>query len=290
MKSPFEAVDKFKATASVCWLCEFLGISRSSYYAWRRFEPSARALGDSELTAKVRAVYHERSGRYGSPRVWGELRARGEKVSRKRVERVMRDEGIRGTFRRRFVRTTDSEHRHPVAPNLLERNFKVTAPNRVWVGDITYVWTSEGWCCLAVLIDLYSRKVVGWALSRRLTRELALRALRMALVTRKPMRGLIHHTDRGCQYASHEYRGVLSAAGSRQSMSRAGDCWDNAVSESFFASLKKELIHRESFATRTEVYDALSNYIDNYLNARRRHSTIGYAIPNQFEQAHQLAA
>lgn len=260
MKSSFEVVDKFKAEATVGRLCEFLGISRSSYYAWQRYEPSARELAGSELTAKVRAVYHEHHGRYGSPRVWGELKARGEKVSRKRVERLMRQEGIRGTFRRRFRRTTDSEHRHPLAPNLLERKFRVDAPNRVWVGDITYVWTNEGWCYLAVLIDLYSRKVVGWSLSRRLTRDLALRALRMALVTRSPKRGLVHHTDRGCQYASHEYRGVLMDAGIRQSMSRAGNCWDNAVSESFFASLKKELIHRDSFATRTELYDALSHY------------------------------
>lgn len=291
MTSPFEAVDKFKATMSVCRLCDSFGVSRSSYYAWCKYEPSKRALAESELTAKVRAIHSEHNGRYGSPRIFKELKARGEKVGRKRVERLMRKQGIRGTFRRRFRRTTNSKHKHPVAPNLLERNFKVDAPNRVWVGDITYVWTNEGWCYLAVLIDLYSRKVVGWSLSRRLTRELALRALRMALVIRNPPPGLIQHTDRGCQYASHEYRQVLAAAGIQQSMSRVGDCWDNAVSESFFASIKKELIHRESYATRTEAYDAISDYVDNYFNARRRHSAIGYAIPNQLEhQATQLAA
>lgn len=289
--SPFEAIDKFKAKMSVRRLCDSFGVSPSSYYAWRKYEPSKRALDDAQLTAKVRAIYHEHNGRYGSPRVFKELKTRGEKVSRKRVERLMRQHGIRGTFRRRFRRTTDSQHKHPVAPNLLERNFKVNAPNRVWVGDITYVWTNEGWSYLAVLIDLYSRKVIGWALSNRLTRDLALRALRMALVTRQPPAGLIHHTDRGCQYASHEYRQVLANAGIRQSMSRVGDCWDNAVSESFFASIKKELIHRESYATRTEAYDAISEYIDNYFNARRRHSAIGYAIPNQLErEATQLAA
>lgn len=289
--SPLEVIDKFKATISVRRLCDSLGVSPSSYYAWRKYEPSKRDLADAQMAAKVRAIYHEHRGRYGSPRVFNELKSRGEKVSRKRIERLMRQEGICGTFRRRFRRTTNSQHKHPVAPNLLERHFEVDTPNRVWVGDITYVWTNEGWSYLAVLIDLYSRKVIGWALSKRLTRDLALQALRKALVTRQPPPGLIHHTDRGCQYASHEYRQVLAAAGIQQSMSRVGDCWDNAVSESFFASIKKELIHRETYATRTEAYDAIGDYIDNYFNARRRHSTIGYAIPNQFEQeATQLAA
>jgi transposase InsO family protein len=223
--------------------------------------------------------------------VHAELVARGETIGENRVARLMRNQGISAVPRRRFKRTTDSEHKHPVAPNLLERNFTADARDKVWAGDITYVWTTEGWAYLAVLIDLYSRKVVGWALGKTLSRDLAIRALRMALITRRPPPGLIHHTDRGSQYASREYRHILATNGVRQSMSRAGNCWDNAVSESFFATLKKELVHGELYATRTEAYDSVAEYIDNYYNARRRHSAIDYQIPNVLETRYaRLAA
>ncbi len=284
MSSPFEVVDKIKATMSVQRLCDALGVSRSSYYASRKRAPSARAVWEASLRTRVRAIHAEHRGRYGSPRIHAELKAQGVRVSRNRVERIMRVEGIRAKTRRPFKRTTDSEHRLPIAPNLLAQNFLASGPNQVWAGDITYVWCAEGWCYVAVLLDLYARKVIGWAVGRRMNRALPLRALRMAVTTRKPPRGLIHHTDRGSQYASHEYRAELNSVGARQSMSRAGNCWDNAVSETFFATLKKELIHMRTFATATEVYDALADYIDNYYNARRRHSTIGYAIPNELDR------
>ena len=204
----------------------------------------------------------------------------------------MRKNRISGLQKRRWKRTTDSRHKLPVAENLLDRNFKADAPNQVWVGDITYVWTTEGWAYVAVIIDLFSRKVVGWAMRKTLNRELAIAALTKALMMRKPPERLLHHTDRGCQYASREYRRHLAAHGLVQSMSRAGNCYDNAVSESFFASLKKELIHRVSFATRTEAYDAIADYIDNFYNLIRRHSALDYRSPAEHESSSvaQLAA
>lgn len=280
---PYETIHAEKAHHPVHRLCEALSVSRSGYYAWVRAEPSERARQNEALLARIRAIHREHKGRYGSPRVHRDLRAEGECVGRGRVERLMRKSGIMARPARRFKRTTDSEHKLPVAPNRLERHFKSDAPNRAWVGDITYVWTTEGWSYLAVLLDLYSRKVVGWALGKTLSRDLAIRALERALVLRRPPPGLVHHTDRGSQYASRDYQRVLRQNGCLPSMSRAGDCWDNAVSESFFATLKKELVHGVLFATRTEAYDAIGDYIDNYYNARRRHSSIDYQIPNVLE-------
>jgi len=211
------------------------------------------------------------------------LRDQGHKAGKHRVARLMRENGIQARTKRKFRRTTDSEHKSPVSPNLLAQRFFTTAPNQVWVGDITYIWTQEGWAYLAVLLDLYSRRVVGWALRKSLHRELALAALEMAITNRRPKRGLIHHTDRGSQYASADYRKVLRRHDFRSSMSAAGACWDNAVAESFFATLKKELVHRCIFQTRTEAYDAISHYIENYYNATRRHSTNNYITPVAFE-------
>ena len=203
----------------------------------------------------------------------------------------MRKNGIQSRPRLRYRRATEPTDSLPPAPNVLNRNFKTHAPNEAWVGDITYIWTTEGWAYLAVLIDLYSRKVVGWALDNSLSRELPLAALRMAVVTRRPPPGLVHHTDRGCQYTSGDYRAALDAQGLVCSMSRRGNCWDNAVSESFFATLKKELSDNMNYVTRTEAYDSISDYIDNYYNARRRHSTNEYQSPNAKEfQAVKLAA
>jgi len=204
----------------------------------------------------------------------------------------MRENGLRARPRRRFRRTTESGHKLPVAPNLLERHFTSSAPNEAWVGDITYIWTAEGWAYLAVLLDLYSRRVVGWALRKTLTRDLAVSTLTHALARRRPPPGLVHHTDRGCQYASGEYRRLLTKHGAACSMSAAGDCWDNAVAESFFATLKKELVHGCAFETRSEAYDIISDYIENYYNAKRRHSAAGNLSPINFELAYsrQLAA
>jgi putative transposase len=290
--SPYELVDSEKAAFPVAVLCEAVGVSRSAYYAWRRSKPSARQQANERLVAEIRAIHVENEARYGSPRMLDELRDRGHEIGKHRVARLMRENGLWARVRRRFRHTTDSRHKLPIAPNLLGQRFTATAPNQAWVGDITYIWTAEGWCYLAVLIDLYSRRVVGWALRKSLNRELAIAALLHALTCRKPPPGLVQHTDRGCQYASYEYRALLDEHGLRCSMSAAGNCYDNAVAESFFATLKKELVHGCAFETRSEAYDAISDYIENYYNAKRRHSAAGNQSPINFELAHsaQLAA
>jgi transposase InsO family protein len=290
--SPYELVDSEKAAFPVGVLCEAVGVSRSAFYAWKKSMPSKRKLANERLLAEIRAIHVEHEARYGSPRMRDELRDRGHDVGKHRVARLMRENGIWARIRRRFRHTTDSRHKLPIAPNLLGQRFTATAPNQAWVGDITYIWTAEGWAYLAVLLDLYSRRVVGWALRNSLSRELAVSALQHALTTRKPPPGLVHHTDRGSQYASGDYRQLLARHGAAASMSAAGNCYDNAVAESFFATLKKELVHRCSFETRSEAYDAISRYIENYYNAKRRHSAAGNQSPINFELANagQLAA
>jgi putative transposase len=283
--SPYELVDSEKAAFPVTALCEAVGVSRSAYYAWSRSGPSERELANERLLAEIRAIHVENEARYGSPRIRDELRDRGHEVGKHRVARLMRENGIWARIRRRFRHTTDSRHKLPIAPNLLGQNFTATAPNQAWVGDITYIWTAEGWAYLAVLLDLYSRRVVGWALRKSLSRELAVSALKHALTRRRPPPGLVHHTDRGSQYASQEYRGVLQRHGATCSMSAAGNCYDNAVAESFFATLKKELVHGCAFETRSEAYDAISDYIENYYNPKRRHSAVGNVSPIKFELA-----
>ena len=283
--SPYELVDSEKAAFPVTALCEAVGVSRSAYYAWCRSGPSERELANERLLAEIRAIHVENEARYGSPRIRDELRERGHEVGKHRVARLMRENGIWGRIRRRFRHTTDSRHKLPIAPNLLGQNFTATAPNQAWVGDITYIWTAEGWAYLAVLLDLYSRRVVGWALRKSLNRELAVSALQHALTCRKPPLGLVHHTDRGSQYASQEYRDLLARHGAACSMSAAGNCYDNAVAESFFATLKKELVHGCAFETRSEAYDAISDYIENYYNPKRRHSAVGNVSPINFELA-----
>ena len=269
-------------------MCRVLGVSRSGYYAWEARKPSERAREDEAIGAEIRAVHAKSRGRYGSPRVHAALRAKGRRVARKRVERLMREAGLRARRKRRFRRTTDSAHSLPLAPNLLARDFTASAPNRAWVGDITYLWTAQGWLYLAVLIDLFSRRVVGWALSERIDEQLALDALNMALHTRRPPRGLVHHTDRGSQYASRAYRAVLRAAGIRRSMSRKGDCWDNAVAESFFAALKEELVEDVETLTRAEARKVVFEYIESFYNRERLHSTNAYTSPVNFEVATEM--
>lgn len=281
----FEFINAEKAHYSITELCENLDVSRSGFHKWRTSSPSQRRREDERLGAEIRAIHQRTRERYGSPRVHAELRAQGRKVSRKRVARLMSENGLRGVCRRRFRRTTDSSHSHPIAPNLLSQNFTAADPDQVWVGDITYIWTLEGWAYLAVLLDLCSRRVIGWALRASLSRELALAALRKALRMKGDVvRGAIHHTDRGSQYASNEYRRILVANGLRQSMSASGNCFDNAVAESFFATLKKELVHRYVFATRTEAYDAIAEYIESFYNSERRHSALDYATPLEHER------
>lgn len=279
----FEFIHEEKADFPLNVLCSALQVSRSGYYAWAERGPSARARRDEQLSTRIRAIHGEHKERYGSPRIHAELAADGEQVGRKRVARLMRENGLRARPKRHFKQTTDSGHKHPVAPNVLEQQFTTNRPNEAWVGDITYLWTLEGWAYLAVLIDLYSRRVVGWALRKSLSRELAIAALSKALLQRRPEPGLIHHTDRGCQYASGDYQALLEHSGIVCSMSKAGCCWDNAVAESFFGTLKKELVHGCLFVTRTEAYDAISDYIENYYNPKRRHSANGFVSPNEFE-------
>jgi putative transposase len=280
----FAFISAEKAQYSVSLLCSVLEVSRSGYYAWCTRPPSQRAIDDRELAEDIRNIHDSSKQRYGSPRIHEELAANDTRVGRKRVARLMKENGLNARIKRRFVKTTDSKHDFPIAPNLLQRDFTADAPNEVWVGDITYLDTREGWLYLAVLIDLYSRRVVGWAMSERIDTALAMNALNMALARRNPRRGLIHHTDRGCQYASHEYRRQLRGIGAVCSMSRKGDCWDNAVAESFFASLRKELTNRVVFLSRDAARSNVFEYIEAFYNRVRRHSTINYQSPNNFER------
>jgi transposase InsO family protein len=270
-------------------MCKLLGVSTAGYYAWLKRAESERAVKDRELLGLIHAVHEASRETYGSPRVHEELREQGVRVGRKRVERLMREEQLEGRQKAAFRKTTDSNHAFPVAPNLLEREFNVQAPDRAWVADITYLWTAQGWLYLAVIIDLYSRRVVGWALQDSMHVGLVLDALRMALSDRRPARGLVHHSDRGSQYASGDHRALLLAWGAECSMSRKGDCWDNAVAESFFSTLKRELEGRwtEKAAARLAVFE----YIEVFYNRKRRHSHNGYKSPVDFEEsARQLAA
>ncbi len=281
----FELMDAQKALFPVKFMCQQLGVSRSGYYAWRGRPESARRVADRVLAEDVTRVHHASRRTYGSPRVHAELRARGQRVSRKRVVRLMREQGLAARRRRRYVATTDSRHRQPVAPNVLARDFSPARPNTTWATDITYVGTREGWLYLAVVLDLYSRRVVGWSMSDSIDRHLVLSALDMALEGRHPPRGLVHHSDRGSQYASEDYRSALEARGIECSMSRKGNCWDNAVVESFFSTLKQELVYTTDFNTRAQARLALFEYIEAFYNRQRRHSTLGYVSPVQFELA-----
>ena len=271
-------------------MCELLGVSRGGYCAWAGRAESARAADDRTLAAEIRAAYEASRGRYGSPRVHAELRARGRRIGRKRVARLMRGMGLAARRRRRFRRTTDSRHAFPIAPNLLERNFTAEAPDRVWLADLTYIWTAQGWLYLAAVLDLYTHRVVGWAMADHLRHELTLAALDMAIVRQRPAPGLVHHADRGVQYAAHGYRARLRRHGMVCSMSRKGDCWDNAPMESFFATLKGELVEAAEYDTRDEARADLFQYIEGFYNRRRLHSGLGYLTPEQKAAAFQSAA
>lgn len=288
--SPFELIRAEAANSSIQRLCRLLEVSRSGYYDYlaRREQPAAPR--HDRLVALIRAIHAACEGAYGVRRMHRELVEAGENVSRKLVRKLMREHGIRSVHTPRFHKTTDSNHGLGFAPNLLSQDFTTTAPDRVWVGDITYIWTAEGWTYLAVLLDLYSRRVVGWAMADTPHTELPLRALQRALEARGPMPGLIHHSDRGSQYAAHEYRRLLAKWQVSQSMSSTGNCYDNAVAESFFASLKKERLHHMVFATRTEAYDAVQQYIDGFYNPTRRRSLLGYVSPMLYERLETHAA
>jgi putative transposase len=287
----FMLVDVEKAQYPVEVLCAVLGVSPSGYYAWKRRAPSPRSRQDAQLAVDVAAAHNKSGKRYGSPRVHRALRKRGVRVGKKRVERLMRERGIVGRQKRRFRRTTNSNHPHPIAPNVVGREFEPKAPNAVWAGDVTYIATGEGWSYLAVLLDLYSRRVVGWAMSPTNDTNLALAALRRAVAGRHVVpAGLVHHTDRGSPYASAEYRDALDSYAMVASMSRTGDCWDNAVAESFFATLRAELVDHETYATRDAAERAIDQYIEGFYNAERLHSHLDYLSPIEFELKAHVAA
>jgi putative transposase len=280
----FRFIEDRRADYPVTVLCDVLGVSPAGYYAWRSRPESERSAANRELVEDIRRVHRDTRGRYGSPRIHVELKAQGRGVSRGRIERLMRHHGIRAIMARpRRVRTTDSRHGLPIAPNLIERNFFAAAPNRIWLADITYVETDQGWLYLAAVMDLYSRKVVGWAMADHLRAELPLAALSMAISAQRPGCGLIHHSDRGVQYASEDYRNAIRSAGFKVSMSRKADCYDNAPMESFFHTLKTELVHHRQYATRQQAERDIFAYIEGFYNRTRRHSAIGYISPIEME-------
>jgi putative transposase len=264
-------------------MCRVLHVSRAGFYAWLRRPPSARALGDQRLRVAIRAIHAESQRSYGSPRVHRELRAQQLRCSRKRVVRLMRAEGLRAKRSQRYRATTQVVASRPAAPNVLARQFQPGRLNRVWVGDLTACWTVEGWLYVAVLLDLGSRRVVGWAASALADQALTLTALQRALVVRRPAPGLLHHSDRGTHYTGAGYQAALAAHGLTPSMSRVGECWDNAVAESFFATLKTELVADARWPTRAAATTAIGRYIEGWYNPRRRHSTLAYLSPVEYE-------
>ncbi len=282
----FRFIAAEKANYPVRVLCRILQVARSGFYAWLRRRPSRRAEANQQLRVVIRAAHQQSRGTYGSPRVQRELNAQGIEAGRNRVARQMRAMGLVARRRKRFRRTTDSSHDRPVAGDLLKRKFAVERPNQAWVTNITYLWTREGWLYLAVVLDLFARRVVGWAMAEHLRTSLVLEALHTALGRRRPEPGLVHHSDRGCQYASDAYRTALARHGILCSMSRKGNCWDNAVAESFFSTLKVELVHRCTWVDRPTARLAVAEYIECFYNAERRHSTLGYRSPAEYERLH----
>ncbi len=267
-------------------MCDLLSVSRSGYYEWRGRPTPPRTKADESLLRAIRRIYHEHKGRAGSPRITWALRHEGRRVGKNRVARLMRQNALRAKAARKYKATTHSDHNLPVAPNLLNQDFSAQRPNQKWVADITYLATDEGWLYLAVVLDLYTRKVVGWAMSERMTAKLTCDALRMALWRCKRPQGVIVHSDRGSQYCAHDYRRLLKTHGLIASMSKKGDCYDNAAMESWNHSLKVEAIHEERFSTRQEAKNQVFEYIEIYYNRKRLHSGLGYLSPEAFEQRH----
>lgn len=276
-------IDAHRQSFALSELGETLAVSVSGYRAWKRGGTADRlGLTDDQLLVLLQSIQAEVKGAYGSPRMVRELRARGFRVSKARVERLMREHGLRARHKRRYKATTDSRHSLPVAENLLARDFAPSGPNQVWSADITYLWTDEGWLYLAIVLDLFNREVVGWSLKPRLTADLVVDALTMAWFRRQPAPGLIHHSDRGSQYASQAFQETLAAYGMLGSMSRKGNCWDNAPTESWFNSFKNERVFGERFATREAMKATAVEYIEVFYNRRRLHSTLGYTSPVQY--------
>lgn len=279
----YRAIHEHNRRYPIRLMCRALAVSPAGYYAWRGRPESRRSAANRALLMDIRMIHQESRQTYGSPSIWYALVRRGQRVGEHRVARLMRQDGIRAKTVKKWRATTQSQHQFPIATNTLDRVCTVSAPNRVWAGDITYVWTLEGWLYLAVLLDLYSRRVIGWAMSHHLTVELAERALTMALANRVPLTGLLHHSDRDSQYAASSYQRLLNVHGLRPSMSRKGNCWDNACVESFFGTLKRELVYHRHYATRDEATQDIFEYIEVFYNRQRRHSTLGYHSPAEYE-------
>jgi putative transposase len=279
----YRAIQEHDRRVPIRLMCRALAVSPAGYYAWRDRPESRRSVHNRTLLSAIRVIHRESRETYGSPSIWDALIKQGHEVGKHRIARLMRGAGIQAKTVKKWRATTDSDHTWPVATNTLNRQFQVKRSNRVWAGDITYVWTTEGWLYLAVVLDLYSRTVIGWAMGSRLTVELAERALTMALANRTPTAGLLHHSDRGSQYAATSYQRLLGEHGITPSMSRTGNCWDNACVESFFGTLKRELVYHRHYTTREEATQDIFEYIEVFYNRLRRHSTLGYYSPAEFE-------
>jgi len=281
----YRFIDTHKKAWPIVLMCGVLSVSRSGYYHWTARGPSRRARSNRDLDSRIRKIFARHKQRYGAPRITTDLHDEGIECSENRVARRMRALGLRAIQAKKFKVTTDSNHSKPVAPDLLEQDFAAAAPNQKWVSDISYVWTAEGWLYLAVVMDLYSRAIVGWSMNRRMTQQLVCDALTMALFRRHFPKDTIIHSDRGSQYCSRRYQRLIRNNGLRCSMGRKANCYDNAAMESFFHTLKVELVHRERYATRRRATSRIFEYIETYYNRQRKHSAIGHKIPMQFEQA-----
>lgn len=284
-------MEQHKTEFLIAVMCDVFAVSRSGYHAWRKKSQSNRKQANGKLLEEIRTVHHESRETYGSPRVYQALKQKDVPCSENRVARLMKEDGLRAKAKRRFKVTTNSKHNLPVAPNLLQRDFSPKEPDQVWAGDITYIWTAAGWLYLAVVIDLFSRSVVGWAMNKHMARHLVMDALTMAVQRRRPSPGLIFHSDRGSQYASADFQTLLAKHGMLCSMSRKGDCWDNAPVESFFGSLKQELVFHQKYPTRFHARQSIFEYIERFYNRHRLHSTLGFKSPALFEAIYfKLAA
>ena len=281
----YQFIDDYRNTYPVQRMCKVLNVSSSGYYSWRNRVPSERKMANQEIVKQIETIHQESYETYGSPRIHKELQENGVECGENRVARLMQIHDIRAKQSKKRKLTTKANKKHPKASNLLDREFTATRPNEKWTTDITYIPTSEGWLYLAVVLDLFSRRIVGWAMSARMTSDLVVSALNMAIAQRQPEPGLLHHSDRGSQYTGNAYAKLLRTNLMLSSMSRTGNCWDNAVSESLFGTVKIELTHHRSYETRREAKSDIFFYMESFYNRRRRHSTLGYMSPDAYEAA-----
>lgn len=285
----YKFIQTYRSEFSVEKMCQVLAVTKSGYYHWVYRGPSKREQENRQILAEIKQIYKDKKKEvYGAPRIYGDLKEKGISCGVNRVATIMKNNGIKAKTKKKFKVTTDSNHKQPVAPNLLEQKFVADAPNKVWLTDITYVWTKEGWLYLATILDVFSRKIVGWSMNNRLTRDLVINALNQAYWRRKPEAGLILHSDRGCQYASTDFRRLLEQYKIRQSMSGKGNCYDNAMMESFFHTLKIEHVYWETFLTRDQARQSIFEYIEVFYNRERRHSGIQYFSPSDYEMIFML--